>query len=65
MTESGSFKPLTDALVGGFISFLLIPLPFVAVSLDRPPHTIKDTLCQTHMSPSQCIASQVVPSATD
>ena len=35
MTQDGSFKPLTDAMVGGILSFLLIPIPLIAVSIDR------------------------------
>lgn len=56
--DPGSMKPLTDALVGGLISFLCITTPIIAVVTERPTPSI--TLCQTTLS---CIANQDVGTA--
>lgn len=60
MTQDGSFKPLADILVGGILSFLMIPIPLIAVSLDRP-NTIPITSCLN----SLCTVSQVADTAID
>ena len=60
MTEDGSFTPLANALVGGILSFLLIPIPLIAVSMDRP-NTIPITSCLN----SLCTVSQVADTAID
>ena len=60
MTQDGSFKPLTDALVGGILSFLMIPIPYIVVTLDRP-NTIPITSCLN----SLCTVSQVADTAID
>jgi len=61
MTEDGSIRPLTDALVGGLISLLTIATPFTAV-LSEPIANLSITLCQTNLS---CTVNQVVDIATD
>ena len=61
MTEPGSIRPLTDALVGGLISILSIVTPLTAV-ISEPIANPSITLCQTNLL---CIASQDVGIVTD
>lgn len=61
MTEPGSMKPLTDALVGGFLSFTCLLIPIIGI-LSEPNYYSNTLSCQTNL---QCIANLDVDSVPD